>query len=182
MDENESLVLPSSGVCQTFVPQQWRKTKCKLCFHDMIEHKATVLKEDTGKVPQVQSESEEGNYNYFAESKRSVVRHQDSIHKAQQDRDENILVPSLRTSLASALTQNSCSSQSYTHGSSAENLDNIIIDAEGDDVSNSNAKDSAGEYLETDEALTPLQKRKWKKRVSMHRSQALIRMKTILQV
>ena len=166
MDENESLVLPSSGVCQTFVPQQWRKTKCKLCFHDMVEHKTTVLKEDKI-TPQVQSESEEINVKSFAErSKRSVMRHPDSIHKAQQYTDESMLLPSLRTSSASALRENSCSSQSYTHGSSAEHLDSI--GAEGrDDVSNSNAKDSAGEYLETDEALTPLPKRKWKKRVSM---------------
>ena len=175
MDENESLILPSSGVCQTFVPQQWRKTKCKLCFHDMVEHKTTVLKEEKI-IPQVQSETEERNDKSYAKSKRSVIRHPDSIHKAQQDTDESILLPSLRTISASALTENSCSSQSYTHGSSAEHLDSI--GAEGDDVSNSNAKDSPGEYLETDEALTPLQKRKWKKRVSI---KASVRIKTVLQ-
>ena len=30
--------LKEKVVCRSFTPQQWRKTKCKSCFHDLKEH------------------------------------------------------------------------------------------------------------------------------------------------
>lgn len=45
MADND-LVLPK-GVCQNFTPQQWRRTKCKLCFHDIIDHTKSLTKEES---------------------------------------------------------------------------------------------------------------------------------------
>ncbi|XP_065652061.1 girdin isoform X2 [Hydra vulgaris] len=33
--------------CQTFAPQQWRKTRCKHCFGDIIEHTKQLSKEES---------------------------------------------------------------------------------------------------------------------------------------
>lgn len=35
------------GICQNFVPQQWRKSKCKLCFQDLKEHTKGLSKEES---------------------------------------------------------------------------------------------------------------------------------------
>ena len=43
----ESSITTTKETCQTFMPQQWRKTKCKLCFGDIIEHTKQLSKEES---------------------------------------------------------------------------------------------------------------------------------------
>ena len=43
-EENENFLIE---ICEKFVPQRWRKTKCQTCFKDVIEHTKNLSTENS---------------------------------------------------------------------------------------------------------------------------------------
>lgn len=135
--ENDTRVSPKS-VCQSFIPQQWRKTKCKLCFHDIMDHTKNMTKQQSEELIRTSMNLEEDTLTDIKVNNNSNNNSSNNGNNNSNSNDKGNIVATTKAETPDIIEP--CYSPRSNYTTSSKGSSDRLDETEGD-----NNKDSENE-------------------------------------